>query len=116
MVNGKRRWRIRFGFEWNKEGADDKLLNDWYRERVRHALKWLEYETCLTFVEVTDLAEQDWGIIRYFSGSACWSYAGKVETNWLSIADGCHSRSTIHHETLHALGTGVNYQINNIRY
>ena len=113
IVNGKRRWRIRFGFQWNKEGANGRLLTEEYRERVRKALKWLEYEACLTFVEVTDLAEEEMGIIRYFSESGCWSYVGKVGTNWVSIDDGCHTRKVIHHETMHTLGTGENYQINN---
>ena len=116
IVNGKRRWRIRFGFQWNKEGANGRLLTEEYRERIRHALRWLEYETCLTFVEVTDLEEEEKGIIRYFSQSGCWSYVGQVGKNWISIDDGCHTRKVIHHETLHTLGTGVNHQINIIRY
>ena len=114
MVNGKWRWRIRFGFEWSHN--DGTKLTEDYRDRIRKALKWLEYEVCLTFVEVTDLEEEDMGIIRYFSASGypCWSYVGKVATNWISIGKGCHTRKVIHHETMHTLGTGVNFPINEI--
>ena len=30
-INGKQRWRIRFGFQWNKEGAGGRLFTELYR-------------------------------------------------------------------------------------
>ena len=116
MVNGKRRWRIRFSFVFIKEGTDGELLNEFYQERIRHALKWLEYDTCLTFVEVFDAEEETMGIIRYFDEYGCWSYVGRTPNNYVSISTGCYTRKVVHHETMHALGTGVNFKINYIRF
>ena len=106
-VDGERRWRIRYGFGWGK-----KKLSEEYQDEVRKSLKLMEDEVCFTFVEVTSLDEEHLGIIKYFNGGGggCWSHVGLTPgyDNWVSIGKGCQDISTIQHETMHTLGTGVN--------
>ena len=87
-----------------------------FQDFVREALQLIENDTCFTFEEVTDNDGLEFGILKYFTGSGCWSYTGRYEghDNWISIGRGCQDISTIQHETMHALGTGVNINSDNI--
>ena len=115
--NGYRRWKINFAFHWEDEG--DRL--DWkhdeeQRQKIRDSLKFMEDQSCLTFVE-QDRSFPDYpgGVMRFIRAGGCWATVGRdpyqdddKPKNYISLGPNCMGPGTIQHEVLHSLG--VNHE------
>ena len=101
---GFRRWKIRYMFyhETSEEKLDEQM-----KEKVRAALKEMQKQTCLTFVEIEEEDKDPEGLIRFFdSGNGCHSHLGRIGSNKISLGNGCGHIGIIQHEVMHALGVG----------
>jgi len=72
-------------------------------EKIKAVHRELEQKTCLKFRPKRS-GDDYW--MKYFQGSGCYSYLGKVIRNGqeISIGRGCEHHGIIMHETMHALG------------
>nr|XP_053627432.1 protein SpAN-like [Cherax quadricarinatus] len=63
---------------------------------------WMD-NTCIKFTQVTNTNQP---CLKYYYGSGCWSYIGRLTTNGqdVSIGKGCDTLGTVVHETGHAIG------------
>uniref|UniRef100_A0A0K0F138 Zinc metalloproteinase n=1 Tax=Strongyloides venezuelensis TaxID=75913 RepID=A0A0K0F138_STRVS len=101
----KRRVVTDLAFKW--EGAIPFYVEPNINENlVTNALVQIQRETCLRFKQVRSASFQTSGI-RYFVGSGCNSYVGKIYDDRfqdISLGSDCYETGIVQHETMHALG------------